>query len=128
VDGRDFLYTAFQAWDRDTTLAVNKQMQCLKMLFGDPILRYFRRAVDTKDQQQRIALCDLAVQDERVVLAHVVNHRTLRGRYNTIFASAFFVRAPILSGQISRVISPPRPAHRPWLTLDSFIAGNIPVA
>lgn len=128
VDGRDFLYTAFQFWDRNTTSALSEQMRCLKMLFGDPVLRYFSRAVDTKDQEQRIALCDLAVQDEQVILAHVLNHRTLRGRYNTTFASAFFVRTPIPSSRISKVVSPPRPAHRPWLTLDSFIAGNIPVA
>jgi hypothetical protein len=128
VDGRDFLYMAFQFWDRHTASALSEQMLCLKMLFGDPVLRYFRRATDAKDQQQRVALCDLAVQDEQVVLAHRLNHRAIRGRYNTTFASAFFARTPITSREISSVVVPPQPATRPWLTLDSFIAGNIPSA
>jgi hypothetical protein len=89
VDGRDFLYTLFQLGE--PTLALPVAIR----LFGPAISRYLNRAWATDDQKQRVALCDLAIQDESVIVAHAANQTVIGGRYGTIFRSAFMVRAPI---------------------------------
>jgi hypothetical protein len=40
IDGRDFLFTAFQFWDRETKDAWERQARALATLFGDAVLRY----------------------------------------------------------------------------------------
>jgi hypothetical protein len=76
VDGRDFLYTAFQLGDPNRARPV------------------IDRAWLTEDEE-RIALCDLAVQDDAVVLAHARNNIMIGGRHRTRFRSAFLVRSPV---------------------------------
>ena len=61
VDGRDFLYTAFQMGDSARARPV------LRAAFGDAVLRYAESAWDTGNQKKRIALCDLAVNDPAVI-------------------------------------------------------------
>jgi hypothetical protein len=98
VDGRDLLYTAFQMGDRDLARPV------LKRLFGSAILRYADRAWATdKGDLQRVSICDLAVQDEDVILAHARNATVIGGRSRTEFCSAFMVRMPIPADQIVAV-------------------------
>jgi hypothetical protein len=41
VDCRDFLCSAFQLWDRETTRLKEKQASFLQALYGDAINRYF---------------------------------------------------------------------------------------
>ena len=91
VDGRDFLYTLFQLGDPDRARPV------VERIFGSPILRYIDRAwsKEKDKQKERIALCDLAVQDEAVVLAHAKNNTVIGGRYGTRFRSAFLVTSPV---------------------------------
>jgi hypothetical protein len=89
VDGRDFLYTLFQFGKPHRARSVAEQ------LFGNAILRYVDRAWSTEDQKQRLALCDLAVQDDAVIKAHAKNRKVIGGRYRTRFCSAFLVRLPI---------------------------------
>jgi hypothetical protein len=89
IDGRDFLYTLFQFGKPDHARSVAEQ------LFGAAILRYVDRAWSTEDQHRRIALCDLAVQDEAVIRAHAKNKTVIGGRYGTRFCNAFLVRLPI---------------------------------
>jgi hypothetical protein len=48
----------------------------------------------------RPALCDLAVQDDAVVLAHAGNKTVIGGRYGTRFRSAFCVRTPVATDRI----------------------------
>ena len=54
----------------------------------------------------RIALCDLAINDLDVVLAHANNTIVIRGRYHVIFRSSFFVEAPIAPDEILEVFQP----------------------
>ena len=96
VDGRDFLYTVFQLSDAARARAV------LERLFGPAILRYADRAWGV-DGYERIALCDLAVQDNAVVRAHAANNTVIAGRHATRFRSAFLVRTPVLARRIAGV-------------------------
>jgi hypothetical protein len=96
VDGRDFLYTAFQLSDAARARAV------LERLFGPAILRYADRAWNVHGDE-RIALCDLAVQDSAVVLAHADNKALFAGRSGTQFRSAFLVRTPVPAARIADV-------------------------
>ena len=89
VDGRDFLFTLFQCGES------TKARSIAERLFGPAVLRYVDRAWQTDDQQQRIALCKLAVQDDAVIAAHARNRTVIGGRYGTRFCSAFLVRAPV---------------------------------
>jgi hypothetical protein len=66
-----------------------------EQLYGSAIRRYVDRAWSTEDQKQRIALCDLAVQDDAIVKAHAQNKTVIGGRYSTRFCSAFLVRLPV---------------------------------
>jgi hypothetical protein len=98
VDGRDFLYTAFQLGDPDRARPV------LERLFGNAILRYADRAWGTdKRELERVSICDLAVQDHDVIRAHAQNTTAISGRYGTEFCSAFMVRMPIPADQIVTV-------------------------
>jgi len=73
VDGRDFLYTVFQ-------LGSDRARPAVERLFGSAILRYVDRAwaTDKYDEEQRISICHLAVQDDEVVRAHARNASLLR--------------------------------------------------
>ena len=94
VDGRDFLFTLFQSGDP------TKARSIAERLFGPAVLRYVDRAWQTENQQQRIALCKLAVQDDAVIAAHAGNRTVIGGRYWTRFCSAFLVRAPVAPSRI----------------------------
>jgi hypothetical protein len=89
IDGRNFLYTLFQFGEPHRARPVVEQ------LFGTAIHRYVDRAWSTKDQEHRIALCDLAVQDDAAVNAHAQNKTVIGGRYSTRFCGAFLVRLPV---------------------------------
>jgi hypothetical protein len=89
IDGRDFLYTLFQFGEPHRARPVANQ------LFGSAIRRYVDRAWSTEDQKRRIALCDLAVQDDAIIKAHAKNKTVIGGRYSTRFCSAFLVRLPV---------------------------------
>jgi hypothetical protein len=98
VDGRDLLYTAFQMGNPDRARPV------LKRLFGSAILRYADRAWATdKGDLQRVTICDLAVQDHDVILAHARNATVIGGRAGTEFCSAFMVRMPVPNDRIAVV-------------------------
>jgi hypothetical protein len=98
VDGRDLLYAAFQMGDPDRARPI------VERLFGRAILRYVDRAWATdKSDDQRISICDLAVQDDDVIRPHARNATVISGRYGTEFCSAFMVRMPIPPDQIVAV-------------------------
>lgn len=125
VDCRDFLCTIFQLWDRDGVVARERVRQAVGHLFGDRALAYFDRAAATRDQQARIAFCNLAAHDIEVVRAHHANRTCIGGRFGTAFHSAFAVRAPVLASEIVRVSranpsAPPCPAVR----LPDLLAGG----
>jgi len=79
VDGKDFLYTAFQLGDPERARSI------LKRGFGPAVLSYADRAWSSEKQSYRIALCDLAIHDLDVVNAHHANDLVFAGRYRTVF-------------------------------------------
>jgi hypothetical protein len=93
VDGRDFLYTAFQFGDPKRARSI------IEPIFGSAILRYADRAWSTEGRE-RVVLCDLAVQDDDVVLAHAANKTVIAGRSHTRFRSAFLVRTPVGANRV----------------------------
>jgi hypothetical protein len=97
IDGQDFLYTVFQLGDP------LRAGPLLKKIYGQNIARYMDRAWATEDQSQRIAMCDLATQDDAIIAAHAVNNVVITGRHNTRFRSAFMVRTPVSAAEIVSV-------------------------
>jgi hypothetical protein len=121
VDGRDFLYGAFQFWDRASDKCREWQSNVLCELFGSAILRYFDAVCRSTDQAYRVAIFDLATFDPEVVEAHYANTKIIAGRYNTRFASAFFVKTPVEASCINRLYVPhPQEVPSPDITLDEF--------
>jgi hypothetical protein len=106
VDGRDFLFTVFQLWDRNTSSHREWVAMWLETLYGKAITRYFIKASGSSDQDYRIAMCTLACIDPAVVKHHLKNRTTIGGRYRTRFASAFIVTGPIPPSCITCVETP----------------------
>lgn len=99
VDGNDFLYTLFQLGNPPVARPIAES------IFGAAILQYIDRAWLSEDRE-RIAICDLAVQDEAVIKAHSRNEIVIAGRHGTHFRSAFLVKAPVSSDRITNVRLP----------------------
>ncbi len=114
VDGRDFLYTAFQLEKPERARDV------LAGLFGSRVLRYAERAWASKEGQHDIAMCDLAILDPDVIAAHHANRTVIGGRYRTVFRNAFTVRMPVEPPAIVRVWAPTEEPPRavPRVSLD----------
>jgi len=102
VDGRDFLYTVLQFWDRKSHQQEQKRKveKILTKVFGEGIIPYLEKVFRTYDFDRRIALVDLTINDHRVIESHFRNRYWIRGRFGTLFKSAFLVRSPILPSQI----------------------------
>lgn len=95
IDGRDFLYTVFQNIAREQDIdKVKRIISTLSKLYGEGIALYIQKVFDHPESQE-VAICDLATMDSEVIMAHLKNKVTIKGRYNTIFRSAFFVKTPI---------------------------------
>ncbi len=116
VDGRDFLYTAFQLGKPERARNV------LEGLFGTKVLRYAERAWSSKEGQHDIAMCDLAILDPDVIAAHYANRTVIGGRYRTVFRNAFTVRMPVKPSAIVRVWAPIEkpPGWVPKVSLDDI--------
>ncbi|MEM2570053.1 MAG: hypothetical protein QXT67_08995, partial [Candidatus Bathyarchaeia archaeon] len=113
IDGRDFLYTVFGLWDKKDLVkiygvekAYYMVSEVLKKVYGSKVLKYFERTLQVQDSDYRIAMCDLAVHDLDIVLAHACNKIVIRGRYNVTFRAAFFVEAPIKPEEIVEIFEP----------------------
>jgi len=117
IDGKDFLYAAFQGSDP------TKARPILKKCFGNKILKYANRAWSSSNQSFRIAQCDLAVQDIDVIKAHHANKTLIAGRHKTIFRSAFTIKLPILPSSILSVCSPDiiSPIPHPDINLNNIM-------
>lgn len=102
IDGRDFLYSLFQGGRS------SEREDALLRIFGRSAHAYAERAWNAPSNQEsyRIAMCDLACQDPRVVLDHYSNSALVEGRFNTRFESAFLIRCPIAASRIESVIQP----------------------
>lgn len=125
IDGRDFLYTCFQLWDRKNSKFVKLQTRWLSKIYGKKIVKYFEKAISSKETNHRIAMCDLACQDAQVIKDHATNQTLIKGRHNTTFCSAFFVRVPIEPPQIISVEAARYIDFEPHITLHDFIEGKL---
>jgi hypothetical protein len=95
IDGKDFLYTVFQFWDREDKGHFKRVRTSLASLFGPAILPWFDLARRESDTMARIGLCDLATHDLAAVEAHYGNEIGIAGRHGTRFRSAFAVPATV---------------------------------
>lgn len=121
IDGRDFLYTVFQLWDMKSPNNFSKVRQQLRNLFGDSVLQYFDQCETEKDHAKRIIYCNYACHDNDVKFSHLNNPTIIKGRYNTLFKSAFIVKAPINKEDILDVFIPVHPSIMPGITLENVI-------
>jgi len=126
IDGRDFLYTCFQLWDRETSKYFEKQKQALCKIFGKEIEKYFLKSASSSKAQYRIAMCDLACQNLKLIQSYANNKVVLGGRHDTVFCSSFFVKIPVSPDNIIEV----KPIKQikfivPQLTLRNFLKGNL---
>ena len=117
IDGRDFLYTAFQMGDPE------KAQSVLENVYGNKIMKYADPAWASHKQEERIALGHLATFDPDVILAHYANRTVIGGRYGTIFQSAFTVASPVQPKDISRVWAPEKRGalRAPSVTVDDIL-------
>jgi hypothetical protein len=126
VDGRDFLYTAFQLFDKRGSQNLGAQRVALSRCFGKPVLPYFDAAAKHAERNCRIAMCDLAVEDDDVIKHHHRNQLTIHGRCGTRFCSAFAIALPVAAQQIVDVRRPSRQiGQHVGFSLDDFLAGQI---
>ncbi|WP_437871017.1 hypothetical protein ACSD7O_17455 [Methylorubrum extorquens] len=100
VDGKDLLYTVFGRGVPD------RAGPALAELFGPVMLRYAEKAWGSADMSYRMAMCDLAIHDPEVVLAHHANRTVIGGKVNLVFRSAFTVMLPVESSAIIKVFAP----------------------
>jgi hypothetical protein len=114
VDARDFLYSLFQGGDPQ------KARDVIKGVFGEAVLHFLDRAWATRNQEERVAWCDLATQDNGVIVAHAANKMVLGGRYNTRFCSAFMVRLPVPASRITNVKHLQAPANLPEIEVSVY--------
>ena len=117
VDGKDFLFAAFQYGEPE------KLKSAVEQLFGETALAYAETAWASENQDRRIALCDLATMDPDVIKAHYANRMVIGGRHGTIFANSFTVALPVQPEAIVRVWSPDNESELPipWVTVgDTF--------
>jgi len=89
VDGKDFLYTVFQFWDRGGTERRGAVRNALGELYGEGILPYFDAAASKVETQERIGICDLACHDVDVIHGHYANRCLILGRHGTEYCSSF---------------------------------------
>ena len=80
VDGRDFLYTAFQLGSAEKT------SDALEGLFGPRVLRYAVAGWNSKDRVESIPMCDLAIYDMDVLVHHYKNKRVIADDTQRSFA------------------------------------------
>lgn len=128
VDCRDFMMSAFQSFDRESSTYVDAQRSALMRVFGEMTLLYFDKCRQTNNQQERIRQGNIAAFDPDVIRSHLSNKILLEGRYKTMFRSAFFVSAPILPSEIVSVeeCQPYSPLFATSYSLHDFFSGRHP--
>jgi hypothetical protein len=109
IDGKDFLYTVFQLWDRHGSSHRDRIRENLSSLFGPTMLGWFDLACRESDSG-RIGLCDLAVHDLAAIKHHHANRIDIAGRIDRVFHSSFALPAtlgPAAILDIKEVGAPP---------------------
>ncbi|AOG03461.1 hypothetical protein [Bosea sp. RAC05] len=113
VDGNDFLFRIFSRGIPELAGPYVERM------FGPAAMSYARRAWSRpRGDEERMALCELAILDPEVVAHHHANSITIKGGTQTVFASAFTIRLPLEANEIVRVWQPTEPAAPSPETVD----------
>jgi hypothetical protein len=122
IDGRDFLYTIFSSIENNDKQKLIRLQANLSKIFGKSILKYIDKVVNNPESEKD-AICDLAIQDNQVIMDHSKNKILIGGRYGTIFYSAFIVKTPIKSECIKSIEILEQAAHpiQPQITLDKIL-------
>ena len=122
IDPRDFLYTVFGFIDPNDSTKTKRQTEKLKLLFGCKIEKYVEKIIK-HPKSDRLAIFDLAINDNEIIIEHSKNQMIIGGRYNTTFKSAFFGKVPIRSNQIIEVnrLTNNYTLHDPEITLDDIL-------
>lgn len=107
IDGRDFLYSVFQWYNRQNKGEMNKKhiKQILIKIYGSGIIPYVNQVFKTpyENQNRRIALVNVAVNDKKCVISHKKNKIWINGRYGTWFRSSFLIEGKIPPDDIVNV-------------------------
>ena len=110
VDGADFLYTATSGSPNQS------QEDILAKFFGTKIRTYINLARKSERAEPWFAMMLLAIQDPKIIAAHLKNRTILGGKWRTLFTSAFQVRSPIPAEDIISVSK----AHLTEFTLGDY--------
>ncbi|MFZ4798541.1 MAG: hypothetical protein ACOYMA_13675 [Bacteroidia bacterium] len=102
IDGRDFLYTVFGNIDPKDVEKTKRQTKKLQNIFGVKIEKYIKKIIE-HPKSDKIAICDLVICDDEIIINHSRNIEIIGGRYGTIFKSAFFGKIPISPEKIQNV-------------------------
>jgi hypothetical protein len=102
IDGRDFLYTVFGSIDPNDLEKTKRQTEKLKKIFGEKIEKYIEKLI-YHPNSEKIAICDLVICDDEIIIEHARNAEIIGGRYGTVFKSAFFGKTPITRDKIKNV-------------------------
>jgi hypothetical protein len=122
IDGRDFLYTVFGHFDPKDVEKTKRQTKKLKRIFGEKIEKYIEKIIE-HPKSDKIAICDLVICDDEIIIEHSRNTEIIGGRYGTIFKSAFFGKIPISAEKIHTVeiIKEYIPIKNPTITLNDIL-------
>jgi len=115
IDGRDFLYN-FGLQEEGNE---NKK-RVLSQIFGNKIGKYLDKAWSNQNQNYRIAMADLAIQDIEIIQAHAKNTMVVGGRFKTMFCSAFIAKLPVPANGILDILEPTLLPSSADITIDSF--------
>lgn len=121
IDGRDFLSKVFSLIDFKDTEKTLRQTEKLKFLFGNKIEKYVDKGLK-HPKSEKMAIYDLTLCDEDIIMDHSKNSEIIGGLYNTTFKSSFFGKIPIAPETILSVEKFNGNFHtpRPTVTLEEF--------
>lgn len=122
IDGRDFLYTVFASIDPKNIEKTKRQTKKLKTIFGSYIEKYIEKVI-THPKSEKVAICDLVICDEDIIIDHSKNSEIIGGRCGTLFKSAFFGKMPISQEKIQNVeiLKEYIPIKNPTITLNDIL-------
>jgi len=102
IDGRDLLYSAFGLLEPNKMEKFQKQRDMLQSIYGSRIDKYLLKLINNPNSD-RFAICDLAIQDEQIILDHYSNDLLVKARHGVKFRSSFMVAIPIKPELIKNV-------------------------
>src|SRR5690606_32611001 len=84
IDGRDFLNKVFSLIDYYDKEKTSRICEKLKFLFGNNIEKYVEKVLK-HPKSDKLAIYDLMLCDENIIIDHSKNSEIIGGLYNTTF-------------------------------------------